>query len=154
LNSNLFASLGVGVASWIFQLTVSWIGLFYVLTVLIAAWAIRSWRAAALSSVLCAVFGLLFTPWTCLRVITSGNPDVLSWNPQFRLLASAWLILCVVSLFSIPVIGWLREKFGAPEVNAILKNWLWTKPGQPARARSVSSSNNYDSPRRWDSSLN
>src|SRR5258707_13934192 len=93
-------SWGFGEQSWIFELTICWIILLYVLSALILGWAARSWKAALAMTVVCTSFGLVFTPWTSLRTIVSSNADVLFWHRHFRLMTWSWILISIASFIS------------------------------------------------------
>jgi hypothetical protein len=81
-----------------------WIGLIGCVAVLVHGWRARCWKTALLSTLFSTAVGVLFTPWTSLREILSSNADVLLWQFHFRFMTTMWIMVCTVSLTSVPLL--------------------------------------------------
>ena len=130
---------GFGERSWIFELTVCWIALLYILSALILGWAARSWKAALAMTVLCTAFGLVFTPWTSLRTFQTSNPDVIFWHRHFRVMTWTWIMIFSASFVSMPMLLWLQKRYSVPSRR---KSSHWfrraaKKPSAPARTEAT-----------------
>jgi hypothetical protein len=107
ISSFLIANLSQSEAEFQTILSFCWAGLIVIAAVVVAAFALRSWKTAALAVIFVLLYGVLLKPWRFLaptEMDASGDP----WSLRLQCLGIGWAIITLSALGSL-VLGLTRH---------------------------------------------
>src|SRR2546421_2636818 len=115
----IFLAMARPLPLWIFKLLICFGTLIFIFRTLWLAFTRRSARRAIIALLVSLVFGLVFTPWTTFRAFDTGNPDVLFWQPVYRIMAYSWF-----GAFGLSLLAMLFVLEAGVQLGSSLVGWI------------------------------
>jgi membrane associated rhomboid family serine protease len=96
----LFANLSESAAVWQMELRICWVGLTIIGAIVVAAFAFRSWKVAAVALVLVLLYSMLLKPWRFIAPI-EAEAGADPWAVSLRRLGVGWAVAVIGTLVSL-----------------------------------------------------
>jgi len=117
--SPYFAMAGLAEAVFAQALLIAWGGICVVGLLVIVTWFRRSWPIGLAAIIIGLLVGIYLGPVEVLfgperNPQALSDPDYLYWTRCYRIMSSAWLVVTVLTLVSIP----LLRKFPKPPLSS------------------------------------